>query len=131
MQRSVEFVINNVTETVFSGRLLKLQYFQCMNILVIVRKHFTALAVVMFSLIFLLIIIFRSSHPDVFLRKGVLKICSTFTGEHPCRSAISIKLQINFIEITLRHGCSPANFLHIFRTPFLRNTSGRLLLHIV
>ena len=35
---------------------------------------------------------FRSSHSEVFLGKGVLKICSTFTGEHPCRSAISIKL---------------------------------------
>ena len=29
---------------------------------------------------------FKSSHPDVFLRKGVLRICSKFTGEHPCRS---------------------------------------------
>ena len=28
----------------------------------------------------------------MFLRKGVLKICSKFTGEHPCQSAISIKL---------------------------------------
>ena len=35
---------------------------------------------------------YRSSYPEVFLRKGVLKICSNFTGEHPCRSAISIKL---------------------------------------
>ena len=34
----------------------------------------------------------RSSHPEVFLRKSVLKICSKFTGEHPCRKAISIKL---------------------------------------
>ena len=31
--------------------------------------------------------IYRSSHPVLFLRKGVLKICSKFT-EHPCRSAI-------------------------------------------
>ena len=31
-------------------------------------------------------------------------------------------------EITLRHGCSPVNLLHIFRTPFLKNTSGRFLL---
>ena len=31
----------------------------------------------------------RSSHPEVFLGKGVLKICNRFTGEHPCRSAIS------------------------------------------
>ena len=33
----------------------------------------------------------RSSRPDMFLRKGVLKICSKFTGEHPCRNVISIK----------------------------------------
>ena len=34
----------------------------------------------------------RSSRPEVFLGKGVLKICRKFTGEHPCRSVISIKL---------------------------------------
>ena len=71
----------------------------------------------------------RSSHPEVFLRKGVLKICSKFTGEHPCRSAISIKLHSNFVKIALRHGCCPVNLLHIFRTLFLKNTSRRLLLH--
>ena len=52
------------------------------------------------------------------LIKDVLKICSKFTGGHPCRSVISIKLLYNFIEIILRHGCSPVNFLHIFRTHF-------------
>ena len=51
------------------------------------------------------LIMFRSSHPEVFLGKGVLKICSKFTGEHPCRSAISIKL-------------------------LCKNTSGRLLLSV-
>ena len=64
----------------------------------------------------------------MFSGKGVLKICSKFTGEHPCRSVISIKLQSNFIEIALRHGCSPVNLLHIFRTHFSRNTFGWLLL---
>ena len=52
----------------------------------------------------------RSSHPEVFLEKGVLKICSKFTGVHPCRSVISIKLLWNFIEIALRDGCSLINF---------------------
>ena len=33
------------------------------------------------------------------------------------------------IEITLCHGCSPVNFLHVFRTPFPKNTSGGLLLY--
>ena len=32
------------------------------------------------------------------------------------------------IDIALRHECSPVNLLHIFRTPFPKNTSGRLLL---
>ena len=62
---------------------------------------------------------YRSSHSEVFLRKGVLKISSKFTGEHPCRSAISIKLQSNFIEIVFRHGCSPVNLLHISEHLFL------------
>ena len=34
-----------------------------------------------------------------------------------CRSVISINLLCNFIEITLRHRCSPENLLHILRTP--------------
>ena len=61
--------------------------------------------------------------------RGVLKMYSKFTEEHPCRSVISIKLSCNFIEIALRHRCSPVNLLHIFRTPFPRNTSGWLLLN--
>ena len=64
----------------------------------------------------------------MFLGKGVLKICSKFTGEHPCRSVISIKLLCNFIEITLRHGCFPVMLLHIFRTHIYKNTSEGLLL---
>ena len=34
----------------------------------------------------------RSSRPDVFLVKGVLKICNKFTGEHPCGIVTSIIL---------------------------------------
>ena len=56
----------------------------------------------------------RSSHSEMFLVKDVLKICSKFTGKHPCQNVISIKLLCNFIEITLPHGCSPVNLLHIY-----------------
>ena len=63
-----------------------------------------------------------------FLEKVVLKIYSKFTGEQPCWSVISIKLRSNFIEITLWHRCSLVNLLHIFRTTFLKNLSGRQLL---
>ena len=73
----------------------------------------------------------RSSHPEVFLRKGVLKICSKFTGEQPYWSVISIKLLCNFIEITLCHECSPVDLLHVFRTPLPKNTPGRLHLKII
>ena len=69
----------------------------------------------------------RSIFRRMFLYKNVLKKCSKFTGEHPFRSVILIKFQSSFIEITLQHGCSPVNALHIFRTPFPYNTSGRLL----
>ena len=65
------------------------------------------------------------------LRKSALKICSKFIGEHPCWSVVLIKLLRNFIEVTLWHGCSPVNLLHIFWTHFSNNTSGRLLLLIV
>ena len=74
---------------------------------------------------------FKNSHPEVFLEKDVLKTCSKFTEEHPCRSAILIKLLCNFIEIAFRHRYSPANLQHIFRTAFLKNTSGWLLLEII
>ena len=34
----------------------------------------------------------------------------------------------NFIQLKFRHGCSPANWLHIFRSPAPGNTYGGLLL---
>ena len=37
-------------------------------------------------------------------------------------------MQSNYIEIALRHGCSPVKLLHIFRRLFPRNTSGWLFL---
>ena len=70
-----------------------------------------------------------------------INLLSKFIEEHPCRSVISINLLSKFIEIKLRHGkfieiklrhgCSPVNLLHIFRTPFSKNTSGWLFLKFV
>ena len=59
--------------------------------------------------------LYISRSPEVFLAKGILKICSKFTGAHPCRRAISIKLQNKIIKIALGHGCSTVNLLHISR----------------
>ena len=38
-------------------------------------------------------------------------------------------MEFNFIEITLCHGCSPVNLLHIFRTHFPKNNFGGLFLY--
>ena len=89
--------------------------------------HTTFRQHVVTSIVFLM---FKSSRAEVFWGKGVLRICSKLAGEHPSPSVISIKFQSNFIEITLRHGCSPINLLHIFRTSFPKNTSGWLLLNV-
>ena len=59
----------------------------------------------------------RWCYREVFCQMGVLTMSK------------KLKLLLcNFIEITLRHGCSPVNLLHIFRRPFYKNTSGGLLL---
>ena len=61
--------------------------------------------------------IHRSSPPEVFLGKGVLKICSKFTGEKTCRSAISIKLAASeFKEIWETFHIALRNL-----TPLIRN----------
>ena len=68
----------------------------------------------------------------MFSVKGVLKICSKCTGEHPCRSTILIKLLNNFIGITLRHGCSPVNLLqsNLIEMTLQHGCSPVNLLHI-
>ena len=95
---------------------------------------------------------FRSSPPEV-LGECILKIGSNFTGVHPCRSVISIKLFCNssppevflkrdILEICRKFtgelpwqsvisiksicSCSPISLLYIFRTPFHKSTCGGL-----
>ena len=66
----------------------------------------------------------RSSHIVLFLGKRVLKICSKFTGEHPCRS-------VSLINCTSTYGCSPLYkvcCMQIFRTHFPKSISEWLLL---
>ena len=61
----------------------------------------------------------RNSHPEVFIGKVFLKYTANLQEK--------LYFQSNFIEIALRHGRSPVNLLHIFRTSSPKNTSGRLL----
>ena len=44
---------------------------------------------------------------------------------------VNFDMHSNSIEITLRHECSSVNLLHILRTLFPNNTSGRLLLFLL
>ena len=66
---------------------------------------------------------YRSSRPEVFLRKDVLKMCSNVTGEHSCRSMIKSHFGMGvllwiccifsepFFLRTPLHGCSYPYFI--------------------
>ena len=75
----------------------------------------------------------RSRPTELFLGKGVLKMCNKFTEKYQCWSMIlplkcDFNKQSNFIEIVLPHRCSPVNLSPIFKSPFYKNTSRELLL---
>ena len=63
----------------------------------------------------------RSSHQSCSIKNGVHRNFTKFTGKHLCQSLF-------FNKVTgLR--CFPVNFVKFLGTPFLQNTSGRLLLY--
>ena len=62
--------------------------------------------------------------PEVFYEKNVLKNWTKFTGKYLCQSLRPAAL----LKKRLWHRCFPVNFVEFLRTPFLQNTSGRLLL---
>ena len=62
------------------------------------------------------------------LSRGVLrKRCSENMQQIYRRTSMP---KCDFNKVALRHGCSLGNLLHIFRTPFLKNTSRWLPLEI-
>ena len=69
---------------------------------------------------------FRSSHQRCSVRECVLGNSSKFTGKHLCQRLFLIKLQAK----RLWYRCFPVNFVQFPRTPFLQNTSERLLLNV-
>ena len=76
-------------------------------------------------------LMFRRTASEVFVYEGVMNICSKIAGDYPCGSVVSkIKLLGNSIEIIFPYGYFPVNLLHIFRTPFYKNTFERLLLYV-
>ena len=77
--------------------------------------------------------IYFCTAPEVFYKKGVHRNFTKFTGKHLCQSIFFNKVagHCNFIKMKLWHRCFPMNFAKFLRTPFLQNTSGRLLLETV
>ena len=68
---------------------------------------------------------FNSSFYDAFQkqfsRRALIKSCSDNIQQMYRRTPL---LRWDFNKITLRHGCSPLNLLHIFRTAFVKDSSG-------
>ena len=73
-------------------------------------------------------VMFRSSHQRCSMKKDVLRNFSEFTGKHLCHS-LCLGLQL-YLKKRLWHRCFPVNLEKFLRTPFLQNTSGRLLLYV-
>ena len=71
----------------------------------------------------------RSNHRRCSVKKDVLRNFAKFTEKHLCQGLfMSEPKDCNFITKILWHRCFPVNFAKFLRTPFLQNTSGRLLL---
>ena len=75
----------------------------------------------------------RSSHRRCSVRKVVLRNFAKFTGKYMYHSLSFNKVSgprpATLIKKRLWHRCFPVNFAKFFRTTFLQNTSGRLLLN--
>ena len=80
------------------------------------------------------ICIYRSSHQRCSMKKGVLRNFTKFTGKQLCQSLFFNKVAglrpATLLKKRLWHSCFPVNFVKFLRTPFLQNTSGRLLPYI-
>ena len=80
----------------------------------------------------------QKQSPEVFcgsVRKDILRNFAKFTGKHLCHSLFFNKVaglrRATLLKKRLWHGCFPVNFAKFLRTPFLQNTSGRLLLYYI
>ena len=73
----------------------------------------------------------RSSRPEVFCRNGILSNFAKFTGKYLCQSLYFNKVgPATLLKKRLWHRCVPVNFAKFLRTPFLKKTSGQLLLYM-
>ena len=77
---------------------------------------------------------FRRSHQRCFIKKGVLRNFTKFTGKHLCQSLLFNKVvglglrACNVIKKETQAQAFSFEFCEISKNTFLQNTSGRLLL---
>ena len=64
----------------------------------------------------------RSSLPEVFCKKRVLRNFTKFTGKH-LRQSVLLR-HATLLKKTLWYRCFPVSYVKFLRTPFLQNTSG-------
>ena len=66
----------------------------------------------------------RSSRPEVFCIKGILRNFAKFTGKHLCQSLffnnVSGLRPATLLTKRLWHRCFPVNFVKLLRTPILK-----------
>ena len=79
-------------------------------------------------------IIFRTSRPAVFCKKGLLKKFAKCTGKHQCQSLYFNKFAglrpATLLKKSLWQRCFPLNFVKFLRTPFFTEYLWLLLLYI-
>ena len=77
----------------------------------------------------------RSSRPEVFCKKGVLRNFTKFKGKHLCQSLFFNKVAglrpATLLKKRLWHRCFPVNFAKFLRTSFLTEHLRWLLLRKV
>ena len=80
-----------------------------------------------------MICILRSSRPEVFCKKGVLRNFAKFTGKHLCQNLFFNKVAglrpVTLLKKRLWHRCFPVNFVKFLRTPFFIEHLWWLLLY--
>ena len=74
----------------------------------------------------------QSECPRCSVKKSALRNFANFTGKHPCQRLFFNEVvglrPATLLKKSLWYRCFPVNFVKFLRTPFLQNTSGRLLL---
>ena len=76
---------------------------------------------------------FQKQPPKRFCIAGVFRNFLKLTGKHPCQNLFFSKVTVlspaTLLKRRLWHKFFPVNFSKFLRTPFLQNTSRRLLLY--